>query len=413
MRLLCLVALLAAAGAAAQPATPAPTAGPALPALVELAWQLGRQASLGAARQAALDARALASRFPFAGPPTLGLDLRRDLPPGLGLPGTATAPERGKHELEPGVSVPLWLPGQRAASQQLIARERGQLDAEQQARRWRLAGEVREAAWALALAGTELRVQQARLDSARALQADVERRVAAGDLAPSDGAQARAEALAAQAGVLEAGARQGAAAVTLQQLTGSPAAGSLDEPAAPDADLSAHPLLRAARDAVQAARARLDLDALTRRDNPTVSAAARFDRDAAGNPWRNTLRVGISLPLDTDARNAPRLAAASAALAEAEVELQQREREVQAGIARARLALDGARAALAAHTGRAAAAAQARDAIARAFAAGERSLAELLRVRGQALDAELARDAARDQLGLAQARLHHALGVTP
>lgn len=424
MRLLsCL--FLASAGVAAQPApapaTPPPslpasaaaTAPPGLAELVERAWVLGRQGTVDAARAAELDARGLANRSLFAGAPSVGFDVRRDLPQGIALPGTTRSPERGKNELEPGISAPVWLPGQRAAQQRLLERERGQLDASRRLARWQLAGEVREAAWALALAATELRVQQGRRDAARALEADVARRVDAGDLAPSDRALARAESLAAEAAVLEARARQSAAQVALQRLTGSGVAGSLAERPAAEPDPAAHPALAAAREAVQAGQARLDLASATRRDNPTVSAVARFDRDADGLPYRNTIRFGLSVPLDTEARNAPRLAAASAGLAEAEVALQRRERELEAERLRARLALEAAQAAAQAQAGRAEAAGQARDAIERAFRAGERGLAELLRVRSQALDAELAREAAREQAGLALARYHQALGLEP
>ncbi len=417
--------LLASAGVAAQPAPPvlpAPPPGsaaavatepPGLADLVERAWLLGRQGTVDAARAAELDARGRATRSWFAGAPSVGVDVRRDLPPGIGLPGTSRAGERGKNELEPGISAPVWLPGQRAAQQRVLDRERGQLDAGRRQARWQLAGEVREAAWALALAATELRVQQGRLASARALEADVARRVGAGDLAPADRSLARAESLAAEAAVLEAQARRDAAQVALQRLTGSTAAGSLAEPRVAEPDPGLHPALAAAREAVQAGQARLDLAAATRRDNPTLSAVARFDRDADGTPYRNTIRFGVSVPLDTDARNAPRLAAASATLAEAEVALQRRERELDAERARARLALAAAQAAAQAQAGRAEAAGQARDAIERAFRAGERGLADLLRVRSQAFEAELAREAAREQAGLALARYHHALGVEP
>jgi outer membrane protein TolC len=343
----------------------------------------------------------------------VGLDVRRDLPPAAALPGTERASARGRQELEPGISAPLWLPGQRDAQQRVVDRERSQLDADQKVERLRLAGEVREAAWALAQAMGRVRTLQSRFDGALALQADVVRRVNAGDLAPADRALAQAETLAAQAALLEARAAQAAAGVTLHRLTGSTLAGDLAEDRVRQGDLDNHPALRAAREAVATHRARLELATHSRRDNPTVSAVVRFDRDAEGAPYRNTIRFGIAVPLDTEARNAPRLAAASAALTDAEVALQRRERELQADVERARIAVAAAQAVLAAQVQRAAAAGQARDAIERAFRAGERGLPDLLRVRSQALDAELARESARDDVGLAQARLHQALGLEP
>ncbi len=423
---LCMTLVCAGFSAAAQTTAPAAlapaermaegrpeTGGPRLSELFERAWTLSRQASIDAARSAELDARGRASRALFPGAPTVGLDVRRDLPPAVALPETTRSAARGRNELEPGFAAPLWLPGQRDAQQRVLERERGQLEADRRLERLRVAGQVREAAWAVALAATQWRLQEGRLDSARSLEADVARRLAAGDLAPSDRALARAEALAAEAGLLEARARHAMAAVELQRLTGSAAAGQLDEPVTGVQDASVHPGLLSAREAVATGQARLALAARTRRDNPTVSAVGRFERDVDGAPYRNTVRVGISLPLDTEARNAPRLAAVSAALTEAEVALEQRERELLAEQARARIALAAAQRVVQAQTQRADAAAQARDAIERAFRAGERALPDVLRLRAQAFEADMAREDARHQAGLAQARLHQALGLEP
>ncbi|MFN8841583.1 MAG: TolC family protein, partial [Burkholderiales bacterium] len=203
------------------------------------------------------------------------------------------------------------------------------------------------------------------------------------------------------------------AAARLRALAGVEAAGAIDEAARDAVPPDAHPSVALAREAVDAARARLDAARATRRDNPTVSAVARFERDAYGADYRNTIRFGIAVPLDTEARNAPRLAAAGATLAEAEVALAKEARERAAEIERARIALDAALASLEAGTERATAARDAAAALERAFRAGERGLPDVLRARQQALEAELAGALARAQHGLAIARLNQALGIEP
>lgn len=388
-------------------------AAPTLSELVTAAWALSGLDATARARAAELDARGVALRSPFAGTPSVGLDVRRDLPRAVALPGTDVSLERGRNEIEPGISVPLWLPGQRAAQGEALERERMQRAAALRLARLGLAGEVREAVWALSAAAVERRVQQAREASAVLLEADVVRRVAAGDLAPVDGLAARTERLAALGALRDAEARERDAAVRLRMLTGRDDAGEIGESPADAASPDAHPMLAAARDAVHAARARLDAARATRRDAPTLSASARFERDAYGGDYRNSVRVGIAVPLDTEARNAPRLAAAGVELAEAELALQRAQREQGTQLERARIALDASRASVALDTERAAAARAARQALERAFRAGERALPDVLRARQSALDAELATALAQVREGLAIARLNQALGVEP
>lgn len=414
----CCAALLGPlpAPVAAQGATPAAPAvaaeAPSLPDLLDRAWRLAREDDAHRARRDEAGARELAAGSTFAGSPSVSLDVRRDLPRGLGLPGTDAVSDRGKNEWEPGVAMPLWLPGQRGALRRTIERERDALDGSAALRRWQLAGEVREAVWRLAEARAEVAQQRARVESTRALEADVARRAAAGDLARSDLWTAQAETRAAEAALHEAGGRLDEARALLAGLTGVDEAAIVDEtPRA--APVDAHPAVASAVRAVETARARLDQAAATRRDAPTLSVVGRFDRDAADSGYRNTVRVGIAIPLDTEARNAPRLAAAGVELTEAELALERERRRVAAEQRRAAAALEAARAVLDRQDARARLAADAFGAIERAFRAGERSLPQLLQLRASLLDAQLAREIARARVGAALARLNHAHGVLP
>lgn len=387
--------------------------GPDLAAMVDRAWALARASDARDARAAAIEARALATEALFPGAPEVSMELRRDLPRWSGLPGTTTTDARGFAEMSPGMSVPLWLPGQRDAQRQLHRRERVLLDTAGRALRLQIAGEVREAAWALRIARADERVQQARAAAGAALRADVEHRVAAGTLAPVDALTAAAEHLAASAAARDARDAVALASSRLLQLTGIADPGDITEAPRDETRPDAHPALTAAHDAVDVARARRDERQVARRDNPRLTAAARFERDTYDRDWRNTLRVGIALPLDTEARNAPRLSEANAALVDAELTLYRLLRSRQSEIDRARIALAGAQAAAQAHAERAETLRRARAAIERAFAAGELGLPDVLRVRAQTLDAELAHERAREQTGLAVARLNQALGQEP
>lgn len=408
--LLTLVPATVAAREAAAATTAAESAS--LPELLERAWRLSREDEAKQARRDEAGSRELAASYPFAGSPSVSLDMRRDLPRGVGLPGTDSSSERGKNEWEPGVSAPLWLPGQRGALRRTIARERDELDASTLERRWQLAGEVREAVWRLAEARAELAQQRARVESTRALEADVARRAAAGDLARSDLWTAQAETRAAEAALAEATGRSEEARAILAGLTGIDDA-AIAEEAPREAPIEVHPAVIAATRAVETARARLEQTAATRRDAPTLSVVGRFDRDAYDVAYRNTVRIGIAIPLDTEARNAPRIAAAGVEFTDAELALERERRRVAAEQRRATAALEAARGVLRQQDARARLAADAFGAIERAFRAGERSLPQLLQLRSSLLDAQLAREIARARVGAALARLNQAYGVLP
>jgi outer membrane protein TolC len=174
-----------------------------------------------------------------------------------------------------------------------------------------------------------------------------------------------------------------------------------------------HPRMLAAREAQALARAALAEARASRRDPPMLSASARFDREVDVGNWRNTFRLGLSIPLDTEARNAPRLAAAAAQALEAELAVEQVQRELDTARAQARVALELARTGLATHLERAEVAAAAAAALERAFYAGERSLPEVLRLRSLATEAAAAAALAHDRVGREMARFNQTLGVEP
>lgn len=380
---------------------------------LERALDIARLGELRQARTDELDARGRATDSIFAGPPVVGLELRRNMPSWFEVPGLDRSNERGLSELEPAVSAPLWLPGQRDAQRRTVERDRGRFDSANRSVRLALAGAIREAAWAREIAARETEVLRERQRTAAALAADVARRVAAGDLAPVDELVARDERLAAEAALREAEAKLGDAAARLRSLAGVQGIDRLAEGDARDEEPDRHPRIAEAAAALAAARARLDALGASRRDPPRLSASARFARDAYGRDWGTSVAVGVSVPLDTEARNAPRLAAAGVELAEAEVALQRVRREQALEVERARVALEAARAASALGRERAEVAGQAQAALDRAFRAGERGLPDVLRARSRAFEALRDAELAQARVGLAVARLNQSLGIEP
>src|SRR3989344_5346859 len=162
----------------------------------------------------------------------------------------------GAQELEVGVALPLWLPGQRSRSQALVTQEEQALDARLDSARLQLAGQVREAWWAWQRARAELALAGAQVEHAQALSQDVHRRVRAGDLAPADAHQADGALALAQSAQARAEGQSVQAWQALQGLLGSaqpwPSAapstpgptGAEPTPCEVSADLAQHPLVR-------------------------------------------------------------------------------------------------------------------------------------------------------------------------
>src|SRR3989344_3568515 len=135
----------------------------------EQAWATQPLPQALSARRSALAASRQAADAWTAQPAALELRTKTD------RPGT----DRGAQELEVGVALPLWLPGQRSRSQALVTQEEQAPDARLDSARLQLAGQVREAWWAWQRARAELALAGAQVEHAQALSQDVHRRVAA------------------------------------------------------------------------------------------------------------------------------------------------------------------------------------------------------------------------------------------
>jgi cobalt-zinc-cadmium efflux system outer membrane protein len=396
---LALVATLWVAGAQAQTL---PSGD--LKSAVERAWERAVTAhTLEGKRREADGSRAQAASL-FAGSPALGVSNRSDR-------WTSRA---GRQETEVSISAPIWLPGQRAARGALADAEAGQADTAIAAQKLSVAGEVRERVWTLAATDAEVALAKQRAETATALEADVARRVKAGDLARADALLAKQEALSAQAALREVETRRTEAAAKLEVLTGLPALPvRYDETILPGGVLEAHPRIIAARAAREHAERRLRLVTSTRRDAPEVGLSYRWDRATSATPNDRTIGVAVRIPLATDARNRPLEAAAQTAIATAVAEERAARDTVQAELRTAQAALANAESLAQLSEQRSAAAGDRADLIQKAFNLGEQSLAELLRAQTGAREAEAALVRDRAALGLARARLNQAQGILP
>lgn len=408
--LLAAVALgCALAAGAAQAQSPAEPAEPplTLKALFERAWERQPEAQSAALRrESAQAARSGASSW-TAEPVALELSRKSDRP----------GSNQGSREVEVGVAVPLWLPGERARKAALGDAEIKAVESRRLAAQLQLAATVREAWWALRRAQAELGLAQDRLQNAQRLAADVARRFKAGDMSRADQAQADGAVAQAEAAVAEATGARDVAQAALQAWGGKvvladvaePEAEALPEPGLP----TDHPAVADWLDQAEVARRAADLAAVQTRANPELTVAATRGREQAGERYLQSFTVGVRVPLGGgDRARAKETAARADALdaeARARVEQDRLAADVAAAVARVR-ATHAQREAMARH---AALARDTRGFIDKAFRLGEADWPTRLRVELEAVQAERQLARARVDAAAAVSTLRQALGLLP
>lgn len=371
---------------------------------VERAWERQPAAQAQAFRFAELAARARAANAWAPSSPSIGLSERSD----------RLNRNAGAREVEAALSVPLWLPGQRARESVLAAAEQDlQRDALDSAK-WKLAGEVREGYWQARSAEAERAAAIRRLGDAVALAADVQRRLGAGELARTDFNQAKGAEHAARNVANEAEVRMARALLTFSALTGMAQLPAGDELAATDSPpLAEHPALRQLNRVAEAADARLRLATDFRRDNPELTLAYRRERSSSTEAYGSSLTLGVRIPLASDARNEPKIAAANAELIEARTASARLKDQLQAELLAAQQELLQARTAFALAAERQRLAVENEQLLGKAFSLGEIDLATRLRTAAERYAADADAQRSRVEAGRAVSRLNQAFGVLP
>lgn len=381
--------------------------GQTLSQAVDAAWARYPQAAALSARQDEAQARLDHARGLTSGPPSVSLNHLTDKP----------NQNIGWREWEVEVSAPMWLPRQRSAREAEAGRATGELTARSAALRLQLAGEVREAWWAVAAARGARTLAQQRLDTAQELAQAVQRRFKTGDLARLDANVARTESLAAQADLLDAEAALREAQQTYRMLTGADAPSSLPPESSPaaagDFDPVLHPQVQALQAMVDLNSSRVALADASRRDAPELALRWTSQRNDAASPYEQAVGVKLTIPLSSDARVRQDGAAVRADLAQAEAELTQARYRVEQDVARAQSALDAAEHQLVMAEERRVLTADNLRLAQRSFELGESDLPSLMRARAADYEAQAWFKKQEVARFAALSRLHQAQGVLP
>jgi outer membrane protein, heavy metal efflux system len=327
---------------------------------------------------------------------------------------------QGAREQEVGVTVPLWLPGERDRSAALAESMGEAVESHATAAQLRTAAIVREAWWQWQRARIDVDSASEHLDNTRHIAADVARRTRAGDLAradqhQADGAVASAEASMAQAEAGLAAARQPLRALAGAAVAPSKAAAALAEPdpGAAAAGLEAHAALQALKDRAAIVERAAMLATTQSRANPELMLATTRDRSAWGEAAQQTLTLGLRIPFGGGPRFEARIASARAEASEVQAQLAlERERliaERETALAR----VDSSRRQLAAAERRAQLARESRSFFDKSFRLGETDLPTRLRIEGESAEADRQAAHTRIELAAAISAWRQALGLLP
>ena len=370
----------------------------------EKAWANSPQGkTVVAKREEATASRTVAESL-FPGTPKIGLAQRTD----------RWNDDLGNEESEIGVSVPLWLPGQKSARLAVAEADGDENQRSIAATRLAVAGELRAALWSLYLAQSEAAVAGERVEAAVKLETDVARRVKVGEIARSDLLLVKQETSSARAAAAEAKSRVLRNTQRYRVLTGSDRLpDNPQEPVMVAATDDLHPRLAAGQAIAERARAGMKLAQESRRDAPSIGVQYRRERDASGAIPRDSVGFAITIPFAGEVRNAPLIASANTALIQADAQYQRLLAEVDAEVKEAEAQLESTRIGAELAFDREQAAAERLTLMRRAFELGETSLVELLRAQTQATEACIELGRSRARLSAAQANLNQARGITP
>jgi len=408
----------------AQPLPPAhPLIAPDAPQLpswaqaLDAAWARSAESAVAAAAAQSAGAEQAAARAWLPGAPVLEVGWRTD----------QFNRNAGARESELGLALPLWLPGQRLASAQQAEAAAAVAEASASAQRLQLAQALLDATAAVQQQRLALAQQAAEVEALQRLAADMQRLLAAGERARTDSLAAQAELLQAQALLQQARSVLQSAELHWQGLTGLCAipalealqagAGTAAAAPAPEpsraAALAQHPLLREALALSQWAQRQLALVERSRRAAPELQTRWVQQVEARGAAATQSLGLTLRIPLHSPAQHTPQLFAAQGAYAQAQARQQELERQLQAQWAQQHAALAGLQPQIAHAAERAGQLRERATLIEKSFRSGETGLADWLRTRAAASEAESALQALRLQQQIAQARLQLSLGNLP
>ncbi len=322
----------------------------------------------------------------------------------------------GITNVQSGYQVPLWMWGQKQASEKVTEESRQAVERYIVALKHEVAGLVRDALWTLRLMENRRELARQIYEVAERLTAVVQRRVELGDLARADLLLAESDQLEKKTVLVQAEAEVMHARKAYQNLTRmTRAPRKLEEPLSPLKQFDErHPSLAAASASVERAQAEVELTRLSKQGNqPTLLVGTDSSQvDLQGNFGTGTNLV-LQVPVGGDDWHAPQVAQANLTLNEKIVQRETLRRQLEKALHEARHNLEVDKAALAIAERRKAIAETQINMSRIAFEAGEIALIDYLKIQAGAQAA--IRDAAERAILVQKdtATYNQVVGVLP
>ena len=298
---------------------------------IDSAFDLQMKGKISEARRALGQGMAREGGALLSGAPEVGVVYKSDEP----------GSRDGYREYEATLALPVWRFGEKSASQQLSEDMLAQADSEHVAMKWQVAAEVLDSVWSLRESESARSLAKKQWESARDLEANIKKRLDAGEVSKADWILARQETASreekyrlAELGFLQA--------LTLWEgLTGlSQLPSDLDDiERVAQTSLEDHPLYLNRERMLSVARSQSKRERKSLQNSPVVTLYAKRDRGLDIEPWNDSLGVEFTLPIGK-AHVATELAEAEMAVTEAMVELNTLQRSLQYQHRKATVELD-------------------------------------------------------------------------
>ncbi len=321
---------------------------------------------------------------------------------------------RGEREWHAELDLPVWQRNQRDNRLKVAEAMQSSNSTIRKSVKLQVAGRLREALWNIAANDNNLSLAINKLEVAKKLQSDVEKRYQAGELARTDAMLAAQEVLRVEKEKVRAEAEVMHARHRYYLLTGLrelPA--SYEEKQSTLEDYSQSPIWLEAQSKVGLAETERDLAQVESRENMRVLLNMRSIKGAFDVTDNESVGVQVRVPFGGDASAAPIRAAAEMVVGNALSQRETMKFELEAAMHEAEHNLSVSRAELNIASKQNQIAKESLTLAQKAFQLGETDLVSLMRVQAQTFEAERAFTTRQIQVQWDIARYNQTVGVLP
>lgn len=321
---------------------------------------------------------------------------------------------RNERDWQAQLELPIWLPQQKNARAKVADFSASSLDVNTEQLQLQVAGVLRDAVWTIALNRNDVELHQQKLTISEKLEADIQKKFQAGEVAKTDLMLVQQETLLAHKNLIRAEAELMHAHFRYSQLTGlNEIPETLEEGQSSLVDFNQSPQWRSAEAKVALAQSERDLSAVERRENPHIIFNARSSQGAFDTQYNQSVGVQIRIPLDTEVRSAPILAASEQVYGEAISQRENLRRLLETDLHEAEHNLLVSKKELSIVAQQFDIASNSAELAQKAYQLGELDLLSLLKIRSQAFEAERGYTTRQLQVKWDTARYNQAVGVLP